>query len=75
VRAAGLLSQEEHPVEGKTFAISSTIKFDQEYPPLGAPAKARGADTKSILSDLGMTEEEITHLMMESAALNPSTPL
>jgi len=52
VEAVGLLQSDEHPTEGKTFAIRSTISFDNVYPPLPPFAQPRGWDTLAVLKDI-----------------------
>lgn len=65
----GLLQADEHPTEGKTVAIRSTISFDSVYPPLPSFAQPRGWDTRAILVDMGYTSCEIENLLAEGTAV------
>lgn len=67
--AVGLVAREHHPVEGPAFAIRSTIRFDDSYPPLGAPAQPRGAQTEHVLGALGYSRAEIDALGASGAAI------
>ena len=67
--AVGLVTMEEHPVEGPAAAIRSTIRIDGAYPPLGMPAQPRGADTRAVLDEIGLSGAEIDELVSNGAAL------
>ena len=58
LEAVGLVSLEEHPVEGTTAAIRSSISFDRSYPPMRAPSQARGSETRSILQEMGYPRQK-----------------
>ena len=67
--AVDLVTSEEHPVEGAATAIRSTIRFDENYPPLREPAQPRGAQTRDILGELGLSAAEIDNLVDEGTAI------
>jgi crotonobetainyl-CoA:carnitine CoA-transferase CaiB-like acyl-CoA transferase len=67
LKAVGLLDFENHPTEGKTAVIRSTIRVDGEYPSARSCAVPNGWDSKELLQDLGYSEVEIGDLMAENA--------
>lgn len=69
LQAVGLMSSESHPVEGETYAIRSSIRFDDVYPPLGTASQPRGWETQGVLQELGYTDSEIEDLLKDEAAL------
>lgn len=66
--AVGLIQHEQHPVEGRTAAIRCSIRFDEDYPALRAPSQPRGADTQSILTELGFGQDQVAGLLASKAA-------
>jgi crotonobetainyl-CoA:carnitine CoA-transferase CaiB-like acyl-CoA transferase len=70
LKAVGLLDFENHPTEGKTVAIRSTIKIDGEYPSARSMAVPNGWDTLDLLGDLDYSETEINSLIVEKAVFS-----
>jgi len=68
LKAVGLMQFENHPTEGKTVSIRSTINVDGNYSPLRSTAAPRGWDTTDILSNLGFSSTEIESLISQKAA-------
>jgi crotonobetainyl-CoA:carnitine CoA-transferase CaiB-like acyl-CoA transferase len=68
--AVGLLVPDAHPIEGETLAIRTTIRFDDEYPPLPGFAQPRGWESCEVLRDLGFPESEIQRLASEGAIVS-----
>ncbi len=68
LEAVDLVSFEDHPSEGRTAAIRSSIRFDGETSDLRFPAQPRGAQTQQILADLGYTASEVAELLSIGAA-------
>ena len=68
LKAVELINFENHPTEGKTAVIRSTIQVDGQYPSKYSSAAPCGWDTKEILTDLGFTENEIVKFTTEKAA-------
>jgi crotonobetainyl-CoA:carnitine CoA-transferase CaiB-like acyl-CoA transferase len=68
LKAVGLMQFENHPTEGRTVAIRSTIKVDGEYSPVRSTASPRGWDTNEILGDLGFSVAEMESLLSQKAA-------
>ncbi len=69
LKAVELINFENHPTEGKTAVIRSTIQVDGAYPSARSSAVPCGWDTKEILNDLGFNEEEIEQYNFEKAAI------
>ncbi|MFL9901441.1 CoA transferase [Paraburkholderia fungorum] len=69
LEAVGLLRYEQHPTEGKTVAIRSTISFDDAYPPLRSYSQPRGWETLAVLEEIGYSSSEIEGLLVEGAAV------
>ena len=69
--AVGLVTHEQHPTEGRTAAIRSSIRVDDAHLPLRTPAQPRGADTRALLEELGYGAEAIDALLASSAAQDP----
>jgi crotonobetainyl-CoA:carnitine CoA-transferase CaiB-like acyl-CoA transferase len=67
--AVDLVTFEQHPTEGRTAAIRSSIRFDGDFPQRGVPAQPRGQDTRALLGELGYAPGEIDALMSSGAAL------
>jgi crotonobetainyl-CoA:carnitine CoA-transferase CaiB-like acyl-CoA transferase len=59
LKAVQLLGIENHPTEGKTTVIRSTIQVDGEYPAARTTAAPCGWDSVEILQNLGYTTDEI----------------
>lgn len=66
--AVGLIAHEQHPTEGRTAAIRSSIRVDDAHLPRRAPAQPRGADTRALLEELGYGAEAIDALLASAAA-------
>jgi crotonobetainyl-CoA:carnitine CoA-transferase CaiB-like acyl-CoA transferase len=69
LEAVGLLQHEQHPTEGKTVAIRSTISFDDAYPPLRSFPQPRGWETLALLKEIGYPSGEIESLLAEGGAV------
>jgi crotonobetainyl-CoA:carnitine CoA-transferase CaiB-like acyl-CoA transferase len=73
LKAVELINFENHPTEGKTAVIRSTIQVDGEYPSARTSAAPCGWDTKEILHDLGYSETEMESLINENATFQFKT--
>jgi crotonobetainyl-CoA:carnitine CoA-transferase CaiB-like acyl-CoA transferase len=67
LKAVELINFENHPTEGKTAVIRSTIQVDGQYPSARSSAAPCGWDSKEILTDLGFNENEIETFTTEKA--------
>lgn len=65
LKDVGLIEIEKHPTEGDILSLRSTIRFDDSYLDRGTSARPLGADTVSVLSELGLENFEITTLLDE----------
>lgn len=68
LEAVGLIGFEQHPTEGRTASIRSSLRVDDAYLPRRAPAQPRGADTHELLGELGYAPDEIEALLASGAA-------
>lgn len=69
LKAVELIDFENHPTEGKTAVVRSTIQVDGNYPSARSAAVPKGWDTNEILSDLGYSATEMENLLIEKAAI------
>jgi crotonobetainyl-CoA:carnitine CoA-transferase CaiB-like acyl-CoA transferase len=67
LKAVGLLDFENHPTEGKTAFIRSTIRVDGDYPSARSTAAPCGWDSDEILSELGYSNAEMETFLSEKA--------
>jgi crotonobetainyl-CoA:carnitine CoA-transferase CaiB-like acyl-CoA transferase len=70
LKTVGLLDYENHPTEGKTAVIRSTIQVDGNYPSARSTAAPCGWDTDEILSELGFSPSEKASLISQKAVFN-----
>lgn len=70
LKAVELINFENHPTEGKTAVIRSTIKVDGNYPSARSTAVPCGWDTNEILDELGYSDIEKEQLLIEKATHN-----
>jgi crotonobetainyl-CoA:carnitine CoA-transferase CaiB-like acyl-CoA transferase len=68
--AVKLIDFENHPTEGKTAVIRSTIKVDGNYTAAGTTAAPCGWDTIEILNELGFSETEKELFLTEKVVFN-----
>jgi crotonobetainyl-CoA:carnitine CoA-transferase CaiB-like acyl-CoA transferase len=69
LQAVGLIQYEDHPTEGKTAAIRSSIKVDNLYPQLRATSQPKGWETQKILEEMGYSANEVATLMSKGTAV------
>lgn len=67
LKAVELINFENHPTEGKTAVIRSTIQVDGQYPSARSASVPNGWDTKIVLHDLGFSDSEMESLINENA--------
>lgn len=76
LKAVGLLHFENHPTEGKTAVIRSTINVNGDYPSARSYAVPNGWDTNEILYELGYSTEELKKFSIEKAVfISPNKKL
>lgn len=69
--AVDLIDYEQHPTEGRTAAIRSSIRVDEQHLPRRAPAQPRGADTRALLEELGYPADAVDALLASAAMQAP----
>jgi crotonobetainyl-CoA:carnitine CoA-transferase CaiB-like acyl-CoA transferase len=67
LQAVSLFGIEEHPTEGKTKTVRSTIRFNDSYAPLQSCAQPRGWSSRTVLEELGYSSKLIDSLVAEGA--------
>jgi crotonobetainyl-CoA:carnitine CoA-transferase CaiB-like acyl-CoA transferase len=72
LQAVGLIAYEQHPSEGRTASIRSSLRVDDSTLPRRAPAQPRGADTRALLQELGYAPDAIETLLASGAAQEPA---
>lgn len=72
LEAVGLIRYEQHPTEGRTAAIRSSLRVDDAYLPLRTSAQPRGADTRALLLEMGYAPDAIEALLASGAAQAPA---
>jgi len=68
--AVNLITHEDHPTEGRTAVLRSSIRADEAYLPPGSPSAPRGWNTRDILDELGFTKSEAEALFDFGAAVS-----
>jgi crotonobetainyl-CoA:carnitine CoA-transferase CaiB-like acyl-CoA transferase len=68
LEAVGLIGFEQHPTEGRTAALRSSVSFEGTYPSRRAPAQPRGADTRDVLREIGYGADAIEAMIAAGAA-------
>lgn len=68
--AVGLLQHEQHPTEGKTVAIRSSIRVNDSYLQLRESSQPKGWETKQLLNEMGFTMDEVDALLASGSALS-----
>ena len=68
LEAVGLIDYEDHPTEGRTAAIRSSIRVDEATLSRRAPAQPRGADTRALLIEAGYAPAAVEALLRSGAA-------
>jgi crotonobetainyl-CoA:carnitine CoA-transferase CaiB-like acyl-CoA transferase len=66
--AVGLITQEEHPTEGRISVIRTSLLVDGDNVPTRSPAAPSGWDTRAVLDELGFSATEIETLISEGSA-------
>lgn len=74
LQSVGLIEFEDHPTEGRTATIRSTIRFDGEPPSRRGFAQPKGWDTVPILKELGFDEVHIEDMIRRDVAIHFESP-
>jgi crotonobetainyl-CoA:carnitine CoA-transferase CaiB-like acyl-CoA transferase len=70
LKAVKLIDFENHPTEGRTAVIRSTIQVDGHYASARSTAVPCGWDTNDLLQTLGYEDAEIETLIAQKAVYN-----
>jgi len=65
--AVNMLHNDEHPTEGQTLAIRSSIIVDEGTLPLGACAQPKGWESRAILQEIGYDDASIAAMISDGA--------
>jgi crotonobetainyl-CoA:carnitine CoA-transferase CaiB-like acyl-CoA transferase len=68
--AVNLITHEDHPTEGHTAVLRSSILADGSYLSPRTPSVPRGWDTVGILQELGFTTQESEAIQNTGAAIS-----
>ena len=67
--ALGSVQHLQHPSAGDYGVVGPPLRIDHDVLTYPAPAPTLGADTRSVLSEVGLSEVEIDALVAEGAAI------
>jgi crotonobetainyl-CoA:carnitine CoA-transferase CaiB-like acyl-CoA transferase len=68
VLATRLIVEQEHPRAGRFRTLDTPIRFERTPGGIRTPAPALGEHTDAVLSEAGLTAEEITALRASGIA-------
>lgn len=69
--AVNMFVEDEHPTEGQTIGLRSSIRVDEASLPLLPFSQPKGWASRSVLSDLGFDETAIDQLVASGAVISP----
>lgn len=69
LKAVGLMQYEDHPTEGKTAAIRSSIKVNDAYLNLRETSQPKGWETQKLLEEMGFSAEEVSAFFAKGSAV------
>jgi crotonobetainyl-CoA:carnitine CoA-transferase CaiB-like acyl-CoA transferase len=67
--AVGMITTEDHPTEGRTAVLRSSVLADGVALPVRTPTAPRGWDTAAVLDLLGYSTDEAQALVSQGAAV------
>ncbi len=70
----GVLTLEEHPIAGTYRSIEPPVRFDHSPMSVRSAAPLLGQDTVRVLSELGLSEDEIRDLLARGVVRQGSEP-
>lgn len=70
--AVGLIQHEQHPTEGRTAAIRSSIRVNDSYLQLRESSQPKGWETKQLLKEMGYKDNEVDVLLASGSAVSTS---
>ena len=69
--ALGSVQELTHPQAGPYRVVGSPIRIDAEALPYPRPAPSLGADTREVLTGLGLSDRDVAHLVEAGVAIAP----
>ena len=75
LQSVGLIGFEDHPTEGRTATLRSTVRFDGKPPSRRGFAQPKGWDTVPILKELGFDEDHIEDMIRRDVAIQFESPI
>ena len=69
LKAVGLIQYEDHPTEGKTAVIRSSVKVDSAFLDLRETSQPKGWETQKLLEEMGYSADEVTALLAKGSAV------
>jgi crotonobetainyl-CoA:carnitine CoA-transferase CaiB-like acyl-CoA transferase len=69
LQAVGLFGREDHPTEGETVTLRSSIMVDNTYLPTNGFSQPRGWESAAVAADLGFSPSEVEALVASKAIL------
>jgi crotonobetainyl-CoA:carnitine CoA-transferase CaiB-like acyl-CoA transferase len=72
LQAVGLFGREDHPTEGNTVTLRSSIVVNNTHLPARGHSQPRGWESASVAADLGFSSSEIEALVANNALI-PNT--
>ena len=70
LKAVGLIQYEDHPTEGKTAVIRSSVKVDSAFLDLRETSQPKGWETQKLLEEMGYSADEVTALLAKGSAVS-----
>lgn len=71
LKAVNLFVEDDHPTEGKTIGLRSSLRVDEASLPLPPFSQPKGWASRKVLADLGLEEAAIDQLLANGAVLAP----
>jgi crotonobetainyl-CoA:carnitine CoA-transferase CaiB-like acyl-CoA transferase len=65
--ASGLLSEQEHPTEGRLRVLGAPVRFAETVPAQLAPAPTLGEHSVQLLREAGLTEAQLDAMLASGA--------
>lgn len=73
LQAVGLIRHEDHPTEGRTATIRTSVRVDDQYLDMRAPSQPKGWDSTLILTEMGFSPEQIEAMVATGSVISTAT--
>ena len=74
LQAVGLIEYEDHPTEGRTACLRSSLRVDDRTLDRRAPSQPKGWETRDLLAELGFSADQVEALVADGAAVSFPRP-